>query len=153
MKKLFLFVSAITIALTFNSCSSDDNSDSSSNNGITATVNGVTKTFNTIDILENTYEDENGVEQIYLDIEAKIDNNAGEVIYFQVDKGDIGSDKMSGFYYFVNNKYYSYGGGFEDNITVNNGSTLKGTFSGVVSVGMDDSQFLTFTNGSVNINY
>lgn len=152
MKKLFLFVSAITIALTFNSCSSDDNSDSSSNNGITATINGVTKTFNTIDITENAFEDENGEDQIYLDIEARIDNNAGEVIYFQVDKGDLGSDKMHGFYYYVNNSYYSYGSEFEDNITVNNGSTLKGTFSGVVSL-TDENQFLTFTNSSVNINY
>jgi hypothetical protein len=148
MKKLFLFLAASTLTLT--SCSSDDDGGSSIGGTITVTIDGQAKTFNSVVVDEEVYDD--GYTE--LTVTGAIGTSTTEIITFNLDKGDLGSNAIYYFYYTKNGVTY-YGTGISSNVTTNNDSKkLIGNFSGTMSDisggGNDDA---VFTNGSFNIQY
>lgn len=161
MKKLFLFVAALTLSLT--SCSSDDNNGGGEgqigNSELKVTIDGVQKTFNTIDV--NEIEGDNDYGE--LNITASIDNNPSEIIRFTVQKAVTGSNVLYGFVYVKNGKEYDPHYGENSFLTsivqTNSNDKLKGTFIGKLGHFYYDSNgnFLTeeieLTDGSFDISY
>ncbi len=160
MKKLFLFVAALTLSLT--SCSSDDdkggNGGGGGNSELKVTIDGVQKIFNTIDV--NVYDQEDGYGN--RTITASIDNNPSEIIVFSIVKGDTGSDALYNFKYEKNGtEYRPNNGGFLTSIAqTNSNGRLKGTFIGKLIYRDYDYENweevieeIELTNGSFDISY
>ncbi len=159
MKKIFLFVAALTLSLT--SCSSDDNSGGNGGNGnsvLKVTINGVQKTFNSVVVNKNTetYDGETWVE---LRVTATINNDPSEMITFYVDEGDVGAYTIWSFEYSKDATSFSTNGGditFSSVVQTNSNGKLKGTFTGSLSSWSNQNQeytYITTTNGSFDISY
>jgi hypothetical protein len=153
MKKLFLFTCLSALALTFNSCSDDDSSSTGGNGGtFTATINGVQKTYNTVTVAEDEYSDG----ETYLIVTGSQDGSADENIYFELAKDETGTNAI---YYaeITTGGDTHYASEINTNVTVNNGSQVKGTFSGTVHEWSNEQQedvlVLTVTGGSFEANY
>jgi hypothetical protein len=115
MKKLFLFVSAVALTVSLNSCSSDSGSGTS----LSMKVGGVKKSFKTeaYSVFGTTF------------VEGYIGNidSPTESIYFTVNSG-TGANKISNFSY--DNATDSYSPGtLTSDVTTNTASSVKGTFS------------------------
>ena len=158
MKKLFLFVSAIALTVSLNSCSKSDSS-SSVGGTITMKINGTSKTFNTVVVDEHVYYAGTTDEYTELTATGIVGTDATEYVTFTTDKGVLGSDAIYSFEYYKNGQtYYSYGGGgFAANVTTNNTSKkLIGSFSGILN-GNDsttgDPITVSLTNGTFNVQY
>lgn len=119
MKKVLLFVSAVALTVSLNSCSSDSDGGSS----LSMKVNGTKKSFKTVAV------DFGGTTNVYGYI-GNADTPTEEVS-FALASGT--GDKVSGFTY-----DNATGTHFENNITsdvtVNSATNAKGTFSGTVQL-------------------
>lgn len=116
MKKLLLFVSAVALTVSLNSCSSSSDGGGS----MSFKVGGVKKSFKT-----EAYS-AGGTTFVY-GYTGNI-NTPTETVDFDVASG-TGADKISGFY------YDSTTGGYTpvtltSNVTTNTASSVKGTYSG-----------------------
>lgn len=133
MKKLFLFVSAVALTVSLNSCSSDSDGGSS----MSMKVNGVKKTFKTEAFSFG------GTTNVYGYI-GDIDNPT-EQVNFALASGT--GDKVTGFSY--DNADGSYDATtFTSNVTVNSATSAKGTFSGTVEPFIGAGADLTITEGT-----
>jgi hypothetical protein len=163
MKKIFLFVAALTLSLT--SCSSDDNSGGNGGGGnseLKVTIDGAQKTFNTIVVNENieTYDGETWTELI---VTATINNNPSEVFIFNLDLGDVGADAIWYFTYKKDGEEYiswNQWANISSVVQTNNNKKIKGTFTGKLAYNYwdDNSQQevvkeVNLTNGSFDISY
>ncbi len=149
MKKLFLFLAASTLALT--SCSKDDDGGSSIGGTITVTIDGQAKTFNTVVVNEEVLND--GYTE--LSVTAAIGTSTSEIINFDMEKGDLGSDAIYSFTYTKDGVIY-FTSSFSSNVTTNNDSKkLVGNFSGTMTgfSGSGEPVNVVFTNGSFNVQY
>ncbi len=151
MKKIFLFVAALTLSLT--SCSSDDNSGGNGGGGnseLKVTIDGVQKTFNTVVV--NRQVQDGWTE---LTVTATIDNNPAEIITFNVDEGEVGSDVIWNFDYTKNGEHH-WATNFSAVVQTNANKKLKGTFmASVYSTYDEEGQpiMVNLTNGSFDISY
>lgn len=133
MKKLFLFVSAVALTVSLNSCSSDSDGGSS----MSMKVNGVKKTFKTEAFKVGTTTNVYG----YI---GDIDNPT-EDVNFALASGT--GDKVTGFSYSNADGNYD-ATTFTSNVTVNSTSSAKGTFSGTVAPFIGAGASLTITEGT-----
>lgn len=118
MKKLFLFVSAVALTVSLNSCSSSSGGGSS----MSMKVGGVKKSFKTeaYSVLGTTF--------VYGYIGDA--DNPTESVDFVVNTG-TGANKISNFSY--DNATDSYSPGtLTSDVTTNTASSVKGTFSGTL---------------------
>lgn len=134
MKKLFLFVSAVALTASLNSCSSDSDGGSS----MSMKVNGVKKTFKTEAFKVGTTTNVYG----YI---GDIDNPT-EDVNFALASGT--GDKVTGFSYSNADGSYDATTTFTSNVTVNSASSAKGTFSGTVEPFIGSGADLTITEGT-----
>ncbi|NBL64904.1 hypothetical protein GV828_06790 [Flavobacterium sp. NST-5] len=153
MKKLFLFVSAIGIMTTLNSCSGDDDSNSNpgQNTGgsISVKINGVSKTFNNVVVDKDTFV-EDGETITELGITGTIGNSATEVIMFGVEMGDVGADATFSFRYLNGTNQYFDNGELSSVVQTNSNNKLKGNFSGRLS---GSGNTVDLTEGSYDISH
>lgn len=149
MKKIFLYLFAVSLALS--SCSKDD-TNSSASKKITMTIGGQVKTFNTISVTEEV--NDAGTVDEYTDLIVLATNDAGtETISINLEKGATGTDVIYYFSYTDNDNDYYNTNTFNTNVTVNDSSkNLKGTFSGTLQ-GPAMGTTITVTNGSFDIKY
>lgn len=151
MKKIFLFVAALTLSLT--SCSSDDNSGGNGGGGnseLKVTIDGVQKTFNTVVV--NKHVEDGWTE---LAVTATIDNDSSEIITFRVDEGEVGADAIWDFRYTKNGDYH-WATSFSAVVQTNTNKKIKGTFmASVYSTYDEEGQpiMVNLTNGSFDISY
>lgn len=154
MKKIFLFIATATLALSINSCSSDDNSDSNSGGTpggtITAKINGVSKTFNNVIVNERRYEEDGGY--TLLNVTATIGTSATDVVTFTCEKGTVGTDAIWDFHYTQGTTGY-----YSNPMTIvtqtnNDTKKLKGSFNGTWTP-FNSGTDLTVTEGSFDIQY
>ena len=118
MKKLLLFVSAIALTVSLNSCSSDSDGGSS----MSLKVDGVKKSFKTV------IYSFGGTTSVY-GYTGNVDNPTAEV-EFDLATG-IGADKISNFFYYTATTDYSEVT-LTSNVTTNTASSAAGTFSGTL---------------------
>ena len=118
MKKLFLFVSAIALTVSLNSCSSDSDGGAR----MSFKVDGIKKSFKTF------IYSFGGTTSVY-GYTGNVDNPTEEV-EFDLTTG-TGADKISNFSYYTATNDYSPVL-FSSNVTTNSASSAKGTFSGTV---------------------
>lgn len=155
MKKLIYFL--MVTVFTFSSCSNDDDSGSienPKNSYLKVTIDGVEKTFNSIVV--NKKKDEFEVD--VLEVTASINNESSEKITFSLKDGQIGSDAISGygwFMYIYNNKSYQEES-FSHIISKNSDNKIEGTFNGKMHWYNNDThnyEYKVFTKGELKINY
>ena len=152
MKKLFLFVAVAALTISLNSCSSSGSGGSSPGGTLTAKINGVAKTFNTVVVNENVQNAGTVDEYTELTVTGAIGTSTTEIITFNLDKGDLGSNAIYYFTYTKDGEFYQ-GTSMATNVTTNsNGKKLVGNFSGDVT-NNSFTNTLTFTEGSFNIQY
>ncbi len=132
MKKLLLFVSAVALTVSLNSCSSDSGGGSS----LSMKINGTKKSFKT---LAFTF---GGATSVHAYI-GNIDS-ATESIDFDLASGT--GDKVSDFYYDNADDSYTPTT-FTSNVTTNSTSSAKGTFSGTLEP-FGSGADLTITDGT-----
>lgn len=158
MKKLFLFTCLSALALSFNSCSDDDNKSNETDGTsgtVTLKVDGVAKTYNTITVNEesDTYE---GETYNWLTVTASPEGSASEFVTIEIEKDAVGADAADYFEYVENNRSFTMDWDtFNINTLTNNNDKLKGTFAGTVSYWDNDTQETvtkTVTEGTFDIN-
>ena len=159
MKKFILFVSAVVLTVTLNSCSKSDSGSSSPRGTVTMKINGTSKTFNTVVVNQHVYNAGTTDEYTELTATGIVGTDATEYVTFITDKGVLGADAIYSFEYYKNGQiYYSSGGGsFAANVTTNNTSKkLIGSFSGILN-GNDSTTgnpiTVSLTNGTFNVQY
>jgi hypothetical protein len=118
MKKLFLFVSAIALSVSLNSCSSDDDGGST----VSMKVDGVKKNFKT------TIYSFAGTTSVY-GYTGNVDNPTEEV-EFDLATG-TGANKVTNFNYYTATSDYTPVT-LTSNVTKNDAGSAKGTFSGTL---------------------
>ena len=134
MKKLFLFVSAIAITLSLNSCSKDSNGGGGS---MSLKINGTKKSFKTIAF---SFQ---GITDVYGYIGSL--ENPTEEVSFVLTSGT--GDKITDFTYdTVDDSYDALT--FTSNVTVNSVNSAKGTFSGTLKPFLGTGENLTITEGT-----
>ncbi|UPT71774.1 MAG: hypothetical protein M0D53_05510 [Flavobacterium sp. JAD_PAG50586_2] len=133
MKKLFLFVSAVALTVSLNSCSSDSDGGGS----MSMKVNGTKKTFKTIAYNSGS------VNSVYGYI-GNIDTPT-ESIDFDLATGT--GDKVINFEYSSDGSNTYIDGAFTSDVTTNSTSSVKGTFSGTL-VKIGGGTDLTITEGT-----
>lgn len=152
MKHLLLFAVVLSTIL---SCSSDDDKsgNNSTNSELKVTIDGVQKTFNKIYVNE-IVEDGNGPS--ILQVSATINDDPSEIITFDIYKGEIGSDRISYFYYTKNGVLHIPFNGentyFSSVTQINDNGRIKSSFSGILQANVNGAE-LSFTNGSLDIYY
>lgn len=107
--------------------------------------------------MRDTYTDtDDGTVYNDLDVTATIGGDTPREIYFGVESGDTGKNAHYAFDYIVDGVEYYENGGFTTNVTVNNGSSIVMSFSGVL-MGYENGSTtpisLTLENGSVSVNF
>jgi hypothetical protein len=150
MKKIFLFLAVSMLAISFNSCSSD-NGGASGKNNIKFKLDGHQKTFTSITI---TGQGQGADGQIFLTVEGT--TNSGEFVNFGLYQGQTGNNVLV---------YFNYGDGTEDlgtdggqpftsNVATNSTTEvhIQGTFSGTLTTsgGVSSS---AVTGGTFDITY
>ena len=150
MKKVFLFVSVLVLTLSLNSCSNSDNG-SSIGGTVTVTIDGQAKTFNTIDVHQQVFHEGTTDELTELSISALIGTSSTEIITFNLEKGNLGTEAIYDFRY-KNGNFYYYGS--YTNVTTNSTNRkLIGIFSGTASDSSEPPTSVVLSNGSFNIQY
>lgn len=169
MKKLILNLFVLSTFIFSLSCSnSDDDGGGNSGGGDTfieelkVNIGGDVKTFNTIIVDNQNTAQGDG----YIFVTATIGTQTNEIITFYVDQDAVGAQAMASFTYVNNGENYSAGSISGSNIpnnylnssvTVNNGTRLTATFSGVLlgpyDSATDTYETLSFNNGSVDAKY
>lgn len=128
MKKLFLFVSAVAMALTFNSCSSDESDPTPTPQAgpaqgyISAKFNGVTEVFSNIIV--------SGPDPSF-HVSATKGTSTEQIFMLSFLDGYLGANMINSFTYSENevSRPFSYA----TLTTVNSNGVLKGTFSGTMN--------------------
>ncbi|TRW26710.1 hypothetical protein FMM05_04860 [Flavobacterium zepuense] len=157
MKKLFLFTCLSALALTFNSCSDDDNKSNETDGTsgtVTFKVNGVAKTYNTITVNPES-EVSDGETFEWITITASPEGSASEFVTFELEKEAVGADASNYFEYVENNVTYYWDNEFNVNTLTNNNDKVKGTFSGTVSIydaNAQETVTKTISEGTFDIN-
>ncbi len=148
MKKILLFASLIT-ALSFTSCSDDDNGGSSGpNESVKARIAGVDYTFDVVEVTEEVYEDYTD-----LTIIASTEEDPDTFVRIMLTEGETGSEAIWQFVYFPDGEAFETLEGFTTNVTQNDDSSIKGTFSGTVEHWDPEvDQEVTITNGEFTVN-
>lgn len=136
MKKLLLFVSAVALTVSLNSCSS---SSGGGGNSMSMKIGGTKKTFKT-----EAYS-AGGFTFVYGYI-GNIDAPTEEVD-FTVTSG-TGADKIVNFSYYNSTDSYSPSTNVTSNVTANTTSSVKGTFSGTLEPDTTSGDNLVITEGS-----
>jgi len=156
MKKLFLFLATAALAVSMNSCSSDDNSDSNSGGTpggkITAKINGVSKTFDNVVVNQETFTEDGGY--TILTVTGTMGTSTNELFKFAVEKGDVGADAI--YFYTIEYKlagstYRASSEEFTTVVQTNSDNRLKGNLSG--TLGNDTGNTVTFTDGAFDFTY
>ena len=143
MKKIILVLVLATMAISLNSCSSDDSSPSGT---VNFKIDGVQKTLKIIDVgqyknLEGTPDE---FTQISVFASSRTEDGAVE---FSFKKGDLGNVITDFTYILGGDVGYQMSSGFSTDVTSSgDDKKLIGTFSGNVDG-------FTFTEGSFNIQY
>ena len=139
MKKVFLFMAVAALTISLNSCSSDSGGGSS----LSFKVNGTTKSFKT------TATESGGTVFVigYIGSAA----SPTETVSFSIASGATG-DVMSDVSYDNDTDTYFSGSGTSD-VTLNNGSSVKGTFSGTLEPFDSANPTLTVTDGKFSASY
>jgi len=156
MKKLFLFLATAALAVSMNSCSSDDNSDSNSGGTpggtITTKINGVSKTFD--NVLVNVRDFSNDGGYVFLDVTATIGTNTNELITFSTIQGELGATAIDDFSYKSGSNRFFNNGEFSSVAQINSNNRVKGNFSGKLTY-YDGNENITatFTDGSFDFTY
>ncbi len=141
MKKLFLFVSAVALTVTLNSCSSDSDGGGKS---ITFKIGGVSKSFSTIIAAEAS-----GV--VFVTAYNGTSTDPGESVQFTINSGETGANKVTNFSYTSPGGNDFEGNPLTSNVTTNSGSSVIGTFSGTLE-GVSSSD-LIMTDGNFSVSY
>lgn len=143
------------ISLNFASCGSDDTPNDDGIQDLTSEIsvdiNGNNVVFDTVVIGE--YED-NGTN--YRSVSATIGNDTNTLMTFAIPINQTGSDLFYDFYFVQNGKSYFEINTFLNNVIITNSDKkLTGNFSGDVQYNIDGQNFetLTFSNGSIDLNY
>ena len=149
MKKIFLFLSVVSLTMLF-SCT-DDDGGSTSNKIVKAKINNVEKTFSVISKVENTYTED---DYTWTDVKitAKQSDDATKFIEFIIEKGITGAEASWYFAYNEGEKTYEKTASFATEVTESNNSGVKGTFSGTLQDTSSD-DVLTITDGMFDIKY
>jgi len=158
MKKIFLFLATAALAVTMNSCSSDDNSDSNGGSGaiggtITAKINGVSKTFDNVVVNQETFTEDGGY--TILTITGTMGTSTNELFKFDVEKGDVGADAVYSYsieYKSAGSTYGAYNQQFTTVVQTNSDNKLKGNFSGILNSSNGETT-VNFADGAFNIAY
>ena len=153
MKKLILFVSAVVLTVSLNSCSKSDSS-SSVGGKITFNIGSQTKTFNTVVVNEEVFNGGTANEYTKLTVLGTTGTSSTESVTLVLNKIDLGANAISYFEYYNGvDPFGDQNGTFHTNVTTNNSSKkLIGTFSGTIN-GPANGSPLGITNGSFNIQY
>lgn len=133
MKKLLLFVSAVALTASLNSCSKDSGGGSS----LSMKINGTKKSFKT---LAYTFGGATSVTAYIGNID-----DPTEELDFELASGT--GDKVVSLYYSVGEDTYTDGSSFTSNVTTNSTSSAKGTFSGAL-VKMGGGTDIAITDGT-----
>lgn len=158
MKKLFLFVTAIGAVTFLNSCSSDDNgsSDSSGNPGgtISVKINGESKTFNNVVVDKEDFVYD-GVTTTYVTATGTIGNSTNELISFEVEMGEVGSQTSFFLKYYNGTTHYELSPQINSVVQTNSNNKLKGNFSGTLDAynGSGEMVSVNLTDGSYDITH
>ncbi len=137
MKKLFLIMAVAVLTFSLNCCSSS----TSSRGSLTFKLDGVEKKFKV------EAEEVDGMVEVYGFLGTS--DVPTESIDFFIDPGATG-DVISGFTYSNADDYY-YSNSATSDVTVNNGSSVKGTFSG--SLNAPGGSTKTVTQGTFDVSY
>lgn len=140
MKKIILFVSAVALTISLNSCSSD----SGGGNSVSFKVNGVSKSF-------KTFTEKEGSTVYVYGYRGNSENPTDQFSFeFQAD-GDTGAGVITNFNYSSEAETYHDMGDLTTNTTSNTATSAKGTFSGnLEGFGIDDK---TIADGRFSVNY
>lgn len=139
MKKVFLFMAVAALTFSLNSCSSDSGGGSS----VSFKVGGTSKSFKT------TATSSGGTVFVIGYIGSAADPS--ETVSFSIESGATG-DVMDNISYTNDTDTYYSGSGTSD-VTLNNGSSVKGTFSGTLEPFDSANPTLTVTNGKFSASY
>ena len=155
MKKIIYSLFAMLILA---SCSSDDDNtplviaNPGPENTLKATIDGTQYIFNSFVVETVTYT-EPGNSYVDLHVTAKILGDDSKTIEFDLEKNVAGPESLYYFKYLSgDSEYNNDSGNFNTNLTSSTDNNIAGTFSGSLS-NFDNSETLTFTSGSFNINY
>ncbi len=141
---LFAFIAAFAML----SCS--DDSGSSNRDRIVMTVNGEEVIFTNINAVSEDIPAD-GESPAYSEITVSAVAN-GNLLSFFIIRGETGPDRIYGFYYMIDDVVFN--GELTSDVTKNDGSHLKGTFSGsLLSSGIGAEIIYPVTNGSFDIRY
>ena len=153
MKKLFLFVSAVVLTVSLNSCSKSD-SGSSIGGKITFNIGSQTKTFNTVVVNQEVFNGGTASEYTELTVIGTTGTSSTESVTISLYKTDVGANAISYFEYYDGvDSFADQNGTFHTNVTTNNSSKkLIGTFSGTIN-GPANGSPIGITNGSFNVQY
>lgn len=157
MKKILFPLFAM---LLFVSCSSDDDNvpyiipNPGPENTMKATIGGIEYTFDsftveTITVVEPDYT------YVDLHIFAKINGDNTKTIEFNMEQMQTGTETIYYFYHLNGDIEYTNDANpnaFNTNVLTSTAHNISGTFSGPLA-NFDDSETVTITNGSFNINY
>jgi hypothetical protein len=136
MKKIFLFVAVAALTISLNSCSSG--SSGGGDGYISFKINGVEKSF------KAGATETGGTVWVHGYI-GSVDAPT-EIIDFYIQSGETGDVMDSPTYTNASEETY-YGDSGTSDVTVNNGSTVKGTFSGIMAPFNSSNSSLTITSG------
>lgn len=128
MKKLFLFVSAVAMALTLNSCSSDESETTPTpvagpaQGYISAKFNGETEVFTNIIV---------GGPDPSFHVTATKGTSTEQIFTMTFSEGYLGANMIQSFNYMENEDSRPFN--YSTLTTVNSNGVLKGTFSGTMN--------------------
>jgi len=141
MKKLFLFLAVAGFAV---SCSKDD--DNGGSDTLKFKIDGVQKSMSNIVV----NEEPNGDGTYWLTVTGSIGGTT-EVFSFESDSGEVGANAAYAFTYVANSQAY-----YEDTmvsvVETNNGSRIKGSFSGTM-MNWSTGDEVSITEGQYDISY
>ena len=140
MKKLFLFFTAVVLAFSLNSCSSDSGGGSS----LSFKVDGVSKSFKT------TVAESGGM--VIVSGYTGSAEDPTETFSFSLPPSETGDVMDSPTYTDADGNVY-FGNTGSSNVTLNNGSNAKGTFSGTMQSFDPAVTDITVTQGTFNVSY
>jgi hypothetical protein len=144
MKKI-AFIALIALAFSLYSCSSSGSGSGSGSNSNTVTfkVAGVNKTFTNAVVEESAGS-------IYVTAHIGPVDNPTETVFFIIASNETGTDALYDFAYDNPTDNYYFGSAtFNRNVSVNNSTTLQGTFSG--SLNSSTSATLAISQGSFDL--
>jgi hypothetical protein len=140
MKKLFLFVAAATLTLSLNSCSKDDGGGDT----LSMKIGGVKKSFK-VDVIESD-------ESVTLLGYTGSTSNPTEILTVDIEPGATGAEAVNSISYTDASDVTYFDNVTNSSVTVNNGSSVKGTFSGSMSP-IGEGADILITEGTFSVKY